>query len=734
MSLRIIPGLLIILMAGSNSESRQGRCTGTFFVGNHTAPPSLHPYSSRLLPERHDPDKAVRVTLDVETQFSENALENCGGRVLNRRGRRLFIVCRSGAVEKIAALPGVVSCRVPLDIRPLMDSARAQCKINMLHGTVDGNFQTEYTGKGVLAGILDAEFDTRHPAFLDSTGTTRFLAIWDQDDTSNGTANIFGYGTVKTTGELASDTLFALGSSFHGTHTASTMAGSDWQSGFYGAAPDAMIAAVRYHGIDGIADGIRWIASLADSLDLPCVINMSVGSAIGPHDGTSDIDRLIDSISGSGRIIVGASGNSGAKATHVSFALAPSGLGKTWMQPQTDILSASPASYYGVDLWGEPGHYFSAAIYLMDGDHRGSYLRSSNGFSTSRTRNYGEDTLLWTDSSTGQIDTCFLQVAVMKSDTNNRKPRMFMVAKSTRTSLVLGIEVKNESSSDSTVIHGWSTQHENFHHYGLAAEGFKNGDTLYTVNEIGGTAKRNITVGGYIGKMVVPLWDGTDYLHENGRLGDIINFSSAGPTVDGRTKPDITAPGWSIVAALSQNAPKEYEETAVWPDTSVTTGRYGGHTGTSMASPIVAGIVALMLQADPTLTPEQVKEILMETAYTDNFTGDLTLPDNKWGAGKVDASAAVARTLGITADHFAARTHKKRVKMYASGSRIFFSTLSEDAAFLDLIDLHGRKVFACPVTAVRGITVPGLSRGVYNARILDKDNNMIICSPLLIAR
>src|SRR5690606_35173389 len=75
-------------------------------------------------------------------------------------------------------------------------------------------------------------------------------------------------------------------------------------------------------------------------------------------------------------------------------------------------------------------------------------------------------------------------------------------------------------------------------------------------------------------------------------------------------------------------------------------------SGTSMSSPCVAGIVALMLQANPALTPQQVKEILQNTVRLDSYTGTITAPGHvRWGYGKVNAYQAVktvAPTVGVT--------------------------------------------------------------------------------------
>ena len=123
----------------------------------------------------------------------------------------------------------------------------------------------------------------------------------------------------------------------------------------------------------------------------------------------------------------------------------------------------------------------------------------------------------------------------------------------------------------------------------------------------------------------------------DGALG---SFSSRGPvTVDGsgRTKPDIVAPGVNVLSAFPQ-------------------GSYEYADGTSMAGPHVAGVVALVWSANPSLIGRvaETEQILIETARPYDVArfglptcaASDTLPNNAVGYGLVDAYAAVARALG----------------------------------------------------------------------------------------
>lgn len=98
---------------------------------------------------------------------------------------------------------------------------------------------------------------------------------------------------------------------------------------------------------------------------------------------------------------------------------------------------------------------------------------------------------------------------------------------------------------------------------------------------------------------------------------DIARFSSVGPTRYGALKPDIAAPGVSILSCKANSSD------------------WVSYSGTSMATPHVAGAIALILQAHPTYTPEEIKDLLMNTAR------DLGLDYNYQGRGEIDIWAAV---------------------------------------------------------------------------------------------
>jgi hypothetical protein len=168
---------------------------------------------------------------------------------------------------------------------------------------------------------------------------------------------------------------------------------------------------------------------------------------------------------------------------------------------------------------------------------------------------------------------------------------------------------------------------------------FSSGDG-YEIDESGtvsvpATSNRAIAVGAYVTKNSWMTKLGRNVLLQDYHVGEIAPFSSRGPTRDGRTKPDISAPGLFIAAARSVD---------VLPSDSDPDQYHRVLAGTSMAAPHVAGVVALMLQYKPHLTSREIRSILTEGTNLDGSTEfiDESKGSNEWGWGKADARTSTS--------------------------------------------------------------------------------------------
>ncbi len=704
------------------------RFLGTFEIGKHLLLPTkanLDAASAEI--RKSGCDQTVRVLALVDNTFSAASLSPAGWRLVAQVNNVATLEGCRHTKPFLTAIPGILSVEYRTRLFPSMDSARSETHINEVQGYAPSGLSRHFTGKGVLLGILDTEFDTHHPAFLDSLGRTRFIGIWDQSAKSTLRQNRFGYGVIRFQQDLQNDTNFGLGGDSHGTTTASMAAGSDKKFGYWGAAPEASIIGVKYgDGPSDLIDGLHWIFSIADSLKMPCVVNMSIGIQEGPHDGTSLTDITIDTLSGLSpvtglsHIVVGAAGNDGLNKVHIAFNLAAGQAKGTWVWSADNWDSLAPGkgkyiAYSLADVWGEPNKPFSDTLCILDNDS-GTFKKSGTAITTNRN-SQSLDTLLWPNPIKGP-DTLIIETLVERANAMNLKPHMEIYVFSSNWALIPGLMI---TSNSACTVHAWNAYKLNM--WGVGMPGFYDGDTLMTINEIGGTAPKNIAVGSYHSKAVVPIYDGTHQGQADSALFQWAAWSSIGPTVDGRIKPDICAPGRMVVGAIARNV-TDNSRTVVWPSQSSPQGRYSWSQGTSLSAPIVAGIVALMLQVNPKLTPDTVKSILQRTAINDKFTGKISPPyDVRWGAGKVNALGAI-EALGVPVSSVVpggiVAAGPGRVYASLRGRNLLqvYGTAASEQAVVEIYDLQGHLQVSLAATGSRPVAIPrSLATGCFVARV-----------------
>jgi minor extracellular serine protease Vpr len=652
----------------------------------------------------------VSVVALVDGSFSPALLPGYGWRAVSRVGDVATLSGCASSMPYLCALPGIRYVKTLSRVFPTMDSVRKLVHADEVHKTIPGWSGPRLTGKGVLFGIIDTDFDTRHKAFLDSNGLTRFVALWDQVATP-ADGNRYGYGAIRDHAGLLADSMFGLGTDGHGTLMTSFAAGSDWPSPYYGIAPDARIAAVKMGNTDQtIIDGLDWLFSIADSLGLPCVVNMSLGIAEGPHDGSSLVDRAIDSVSAPGRIVVGAAGNDNGKLEHAVFALASGESGGTWVMT---IPYTSPWYAAVIDLWGDSGSAIAATFYVIDSASKsfGEPTPRKRLDSRTSTPDANPQPVMWSGNQ------LYFQIAAVESASPlNGKPHIQTVMFSPNARLFFGPMVSVPGTSGGTV-HCWNVVQKAFR--GLGVSGRRDGDNDISVNELGGTTRSNITVGAYNSKLVTLSYDGRTigYPPGDSSYHGISGYSGLGPTVDGRIKPDITAPGSCPAGAMARFL-TDISSCVYWPDSPAVEDRYMITAGTSVSSPIVAGVVAMMLEHNPLLTVAQARQFIMATAITDAATGTIPPLSNIWGAGRLNALGAVDCVVTWTAVRpprgRGTGTDAQGRLVLLSGSRLRF-TGSAGEVTIELFSLQGRCVLR--QAGRRTVPLARLPQGVYFARV-----------------
>lgn len=533
------------------------------------------------------------------------------------------------ALQRLAKQQGVEYIQITSGATQMLNLARQEAGTDQIHKGTD--LPQAYTGEGVVVGVVDAGFDYMHAAFRRSAdGVLRIKRVWEQSATTLDGASApakYGYGIELNTPELIEKAQGDSDSNSHGTHVAAIAAGSDaYKDGAYvGNAPDADIVLVALDlnastNAD-ISNAVQYIFDYADEVGKPCVVNLSLGNQDGPHDGTSTFDTMTDAMQGPGRLIVGAAGNHRTDAFHIdhTFATADAAPLRTFVKYK--VAPSNSVSGGTIEIWGEKGVDFTVDI--------AAYSTFNKKDARSTTVYPAEGV---TNVDFGKYATGTWKVASEVSPLNG-KPHVVLTSALTsiRNNYAIALTVTPKTAgrvniwSDNTYLALESRDIEGFSAPDAASS---------TLCEIGGTGKRILTVGSYTTRNEYTTNGGQQATLQE-TVGDLSSFSSYGPTVDGRMKPNITAPGCFIISAVSNNDASGNLMYAEYNENFGRYNQYGYMQGTSMASPFVAGIVATWLQAYPQLTPEQLHEIVQNTARKDSFTA--TAPDSNWGYGKINA-------------------------------------------------------------------------------------------------
>lgn len=499
----------------------------------------------------------------------------------------------------------------------LMDVSRPEIGIDDVHAGV--GLPQAFLGDGVIVGIVDSGLDLNHADFRHPNGTTRVLYLQEACTGQTYTAAQINAGQA-----VQSDT------NGHGTHVTGTAAGNhrapNNNADYTGIAPAADLIIVKGECGGGFSDsdvinGVDFIFDHAAALDRPAVINMSLGGHFGPHDGTSNYEQALTELTGNGRIIAAAAGNEGATSLHAGYTVDFNG-------DYSVIEAYGGATVAVVDIWYPDDQVMDFKLSILDGalnvvDQTGWIGPGQNFEATALTGHLvAIDTEETANPNNGDHHAL---VAIQGNETNPLDNYFWAV----------GFSAHNAGTT--ATFDAWLVTGGQFA-TGVEGLGYVSGDTDKTLG-IPASANNIIAVAAYNTKNSWFDAGGNPHV-ESFILGAKADFSSVGPTRDGRIKPEIAAPGNLIAASLSANASPPSERLA-WG------GYYYLIEGTSMATPHVTGVIALMLQRNPNLDYASIVSIFDETGRSDSYTQPYgALPNVVWGHGKIDGHAAVAAVSG----------------------------------------------------------------------------------------
>jgi len=529
------------------------------------------------------------------------------------------------------------------NLQVLNDTALIQNNVVPVHLGI-APLTKKYTGKGVLFGLIDTGIDITHPDFQDSLGNTRILGLWDQTKPYDG--NGFGYGAMWDSAAINigtsthHDPFYFKG---HGSHVSGIAAGNGRAvSNYKGVAPDANIIAVGINfnsSNSTIVDAVRYIYNLADSLGMPCVINVSLGDYRGSHDGTDAEAVLIDSLVNAkpGRAFVCAAGNAGALPFHLQHNVT-SDTTFTWFKYNPSSILGYGAVFY--EIWADTADLnnvdFSIGMNLPSGSFakRGQTPFDNIQYrlgNVSDTIKNGSNTLAIVDTY-GELqgDKYLLQIHVQEPDSNSYLFSLMTTGNgkldvwSTNNGILRTSEIVRTSLPSAAI-------YPNIVYYQLP-------DTAQTIVSSFTCLPTVIAVGTYRNRKT--------YLDINlttqvtaGTPGQIDPGSSLGPNRRGVLKPEIAATGRYMMSSVPDSTINFF---MINPANHMWLAPGGKHmlkNGTSMASPVVAGVAALYFEKCSNATMAEILQTITSSAKKDSFTG--TTSNTAYGNGKVDGLATL---------------------------------------------------------------------------------------------
>ena len=598
------------------------------------------------------------------------ALEEHGIVIWNSRNDMVLACVPQSLMAELDKVPGIERASVARCASPEMDIARSVTHAEAV--ATAAQLPQAYTGSGVTVGFSDSGFDPGHIAFAGRVTGARHYCD-----------------------SLATITEFVAGSTdnadmTHATHVANIMAGADMASPYHGIATGANIVATTSGLYDvEILAGVEYVINSAKAAGQPAVVNLSLGSSTGPHDGTDAFCRYLDLCAADAAIVMSA-GNYGTGpicATHTFSDEAPS-LALMydpidWSRPDhlicyTDIWSDSSSP---IDIRFHVWNILDMAVeYTTDWaeiDTRPDKMYELSGDTDATFGKYFAGRTIAAAEVNPDNGRYNIAVSHQLANTTRYPDKTFGLR-------LMIIEIRSQAGNTVDAFIGGTGQWKNS---GLPSW-ISKGDSHISISSMA-CGRNTICVGSATSRASAPLVAGGESSwYEPSAVGGTSSFSSWGNTHDGRALPHFCAPGAMVVSAMSKPYLTAHPGKAASVSAYSPTDRscaYFADSGTSMASPHAAGIMALWLEAEPTLSPAELRDIAIATARPDG----VDMYDPRTGAGMIDALAGLRMILGM--DGMQAPS-VSLVKVWRNGNSLQTEGFDPATMSMQIYDLAGRQL------------------------------------------
>lgn len=709
--------------------------------------------------------KPLLATKDVQLAFvtiadgfTQSDLEKEGVKVLTCRENIAIVEVAMNDAERVSSLDCVKAMSLQRELNMNMDKAREEQQIDAIHfNRPEAGLPRAYTGKGVVAAIVDQGVDPHHINFRYANGESRIGYLTWLRANASGSQMVEDHYNYTNISDFVTDDA----NEYHGTHTLGILGGSyngpvtvakPWADPkvpetteyltedckYYGVAPQADLAVSCGQLSDVfVAYGMQYLLNYADYMQYPLVYNLSLGSTSGPHDPNSQMAQFMDLV-GQEAIICISAGNEGDLKIALNKTLTEEEKTfKSFIYPYAyqydpDVADSFTGRAGSVEIWCEDDTpieikaviynkkrgYRPAYTMAVAGENIGTYYTSSTDYQITEEDVVGDPTFVKAFSG-------YVGVGMKLDEQTGRYYGMvdYYVFNNPKTNLnddyVLGFEVTGAAGKRiDCYCDGQNTWLDS---YGVA--GFTDGSENGSISDMA-VAHNMIVVGSYNTRNNWPCLDGgtSRYEGEGFRVGGISGFSSFGTLADGRNLPTVCAPGAAIISSVSWPYAKQFNSEqldyicSAKLEEEKRTNYWKQEVGTSMSTPFVAGSIALWLEANPSLTIDEIKEIIATTSTVDE---DVAAADPvRWGAGKFNALAGLKeaiRLAGAGIDGIQADGRNDRLIITPAGRNMFNVFLGETSVLdVAVYAVDGSKVRAEKVDADETVVdLSGFAPGIY---------------------
>lgn len=638
----------------------------------------------------------------------------------------------------------IIYSRRPKRVNPHMDFSRMQTNADfVLPGPKHSSDIIPFTGKGVIIGVVDGGIDPGHPAFLNSQRTAtrikKYILTRSSEESKSGFLEADIFDTPEKISAAPADNTCE----GHGTHTASIAAGAWNGNDFYGMAPDAELVLVSmgdYLYDDEIIYGMNAVAEFAIEQAKPCTMNFSIGTPLGPHDGTGLFSLAAAKASEqSGAIIVASSGNDGGKRITIDhdFSIYPDTVASVcWNMYGTD---PEPVFF---EAWSSDNRDFEIALIVVN-DFDDSYCFATPFYSLSSMGGDGILTLLDSEnpgnSALPELKEYFpLGNIELELSIYLPSQRCRAVVSAILPGYVngmgkrgrLGFMIRSEKKAHIRIFA------DGFTFFGSGGrKGFSDAIRTETISDLSiGNGIISVGSTNTLKDRIINLDGDTIFMADYQQYGNPDDYtltSSYGTSFDDASQiyPHVLAPGAFIVAAYNAAIDEMAKFRVAAQSYNGKTQYWGQYTGTSMSSPAVAGIIALWLEANPNLTYQDIIEILQKSSDPRNFHrdhGDVVrygLIDAYQGLKLALASGASTSTID---PEYTPRLMMRQIDAYSwecvvAGAQVNGTTsvYSADGRLVSNISTGNETTFNITLPTQNGIyfiTVP-TSKGLLTSKI-----------------